>query len=306
MEIHRPAPEQFADVEEFPYDHSFVDVRGATPTDEELRMAYTEAGSGEETFLCLHGEPTWSYLYRTIIPGLTDRGRVVAPDLLGFGRSDRFTDRDAYSVGLHYDALAALIEDLDLTDVTLVCQDWGGLLGLSYAANNPERFARLVPMNTGLPDGTQPIPDVWFDFAEVVETAEDLDAARLIRKGCAREVSDAALAAYRAPFTDEGSKAAMRTFPGLVPKEPDDPGAELLRDAKERLTEWEKPAFVLFGDSDPIFHGARNPMRELIPTASEQPDVWVERAGHFLQEDAGEAVAEHIVEFVDRTPNPGS
>jgi haloalkane dehalogenase len=301
MELFRPAPEQFADVPDFDYDPSYVDVSAATPADEEVRMAYVEAGDGPETFLCLHGEPTWSFLYRKMIPRLADRGRVIAPDLLGFGRSDRFTDRDAYSVDLHYDALAAFVERLDLTDVTLVCQDWGGLLGLSLAAHEPERFSRLVPMNTGLPDGTQPIPDVWFDFAEVVETAEDLDLGRIVDKTLVRDVDDAVLDAYRAPFTTEGSKAAARTFPGLVPEDPDDPGADLLRESKERLAEWGKPAFVLFGDSDPIFHGARDPLRELIPTASEQPDVWVEQAGHFLQEDAGEAVAEHIVEFVDRT-----
>jgi len=301
MELFRPAPEQFADVPGFDYEPSFVDVGAATPADEEVWMSYVEAGDGPETFLCLHGEPTWSYLYRKMLPTLAERGRVVAPDLLGFGRSDRFTDRDAYSVQLHYDALAAFVDELDLTDITLVCQDWGGLLGLSYAAHNPERFARLVPMNTGLPDGTQPIPDVWFDFAEVVETADDLDLGRIVDKALVRDVDEAVLDAYRAPFTTEGSKAAARTFTGLVPKEPDDPGAALLRESKERLAEWEKPAFVLFGDSDPIFHGARDPLRELIPTASEQPDVWVENAGHFLQEDAGEAVAEHIVDFVDRT-----
>jgi haloalkane dehalogenase len=301
MELFRPAPEQFVDVSGFDHEPSYVDVGAATPADEDVRMAYVEAGEGPETFLCLHGEPTWSYLYREMIPTLAERGRVVAPDLLGFGRSDRFTDRDAYSVRLHYDALAEFVAQLDLTDVTLVCQDWGGLLGLSLAAHEPERFARIVPMNTGLPDGTQPIPDVWFDFAEVVETADDLDLGRIVQKARVREVDESVLDAYRAPFTTEGSKAAARTFPGLVPKAPDDPGADLLRESKERLSAWEKPAFVLFGDSDPIFHGARAPLRDLIPTASEQPDVWVENAGHFLQEDAGEAVAEHIVAFVDRT-----
>jgi len=301
MDIFRPAPEQFADVPEFEYDPSYVDVGEATPADEAVRMAYVEAGEGPETFLCLHGEPTWSYLYREMIPTLSERGRVVAPDLLGFGRSDRFTDRDAYSVGLHYDALAAFVESLDLTDVTLVCQDWGGLLGLAYAAHEPERFARLVPMNTALPDGTQPMPDVWLDFAEVVETADDLDLGRIVEKALVRDVDESVLDAYRAPFTTEDSKAAARTFPGLVPQEPDDPGADLFGEAKERLAAWDDPAFVLFGDSDPIFHGARDPLRDLIPTADEQPDVWVENAGHFLQEDAGEAVAEHIVEFVDRT-----
>jgi len=301
MDIFRPDPEQFADVPDFDHDPSYVDVGAATPADEAVRMAYVEAGDGPETFLCLHGEPTWSFLYRRMIPRLADRGRVIAPDLLGFGRSDRFTDRDAYSVQLHYDALAAFVEALDLTDVTLVCQDWGGLLGLSLAAHEPDRFARIVPMNTGLPDGTQPMPDVWFDFAEVVETAADLDLGRIVGQALVRDVDDAVLDAYRAPFTTEGSKAAARTFPGLVPQEPDDPGADLLRASKERLAEWDKPAFVLFGDSDPIFHGARDPLRDLIPTASEQPDVWVENAGHFLQEDAGEAVAEHVVDFVDRT-----
>jgi haloalkane dehalogenase len=301
MDIVRPPADRFADLPGYDYDAHYVDVGDAVGSDDPVRMSYVDEGAGTETFLCLHGEPTWSYLYRKLIPTLADHGRVVAPDLLGFGRSDGFAERDAYTVQRHYDALAALVESLDLTDVTLLCQDWGGLLGLPYATRNQERFARLVPMNTGLPDGTQEMPELWLQFAEMVETVDDLDVARLVDNGCVTQLSADVKAAYNAPFTDEASKAGARTFPGLVPQDPDDPGAEMMAEATEALADWEKPAFVLFGDSDPIFHDTRDPMRDLIPTASDQPDVWVEGAGHFLQEDAGEEIAQRVVDFVDRT-----
>ncbi|NUC71971.1 alpha/beta fold hydrolase [Haloterrigena sp. SYSU A558-1] len=296
----RISEERFADVPDFDYEPEYVDVG-------ELRMAYVETGGSgdggrdEETFLCLHGEPTWSFLYRKMMPILAERGRVVVPDLIGCGRSDRYEDRDAYSVEMHYDALETFVEALDLTNVTLVCQDWGGVLGLPLAVHRPERFARLVPMNTGVPDGTQEMSDRWHEFAEMVATADDLDIGRLVRNGCYRDLSEAVVDAYRAPFPDERHMAAARTFPGLVPTSPDDPGAELMAETQERLGEWEKPAFVLFGREDPITSHDRDPLRQHIPTATEQPDVWIDEAAHFLQEDAGEEIAERIVEFVDRT-----
>ncbi|QCC60292.1 haloalkane dehalogenase [Natrinema thermotolerans] len=292
--------EHFEDVPDFDYEPQYVDVG-------ELDMAYVETGGSEgngdaeETFLCLHGEPTWSFLYRKMMPTLAERGRVVVPDLIGCGRSDRYEDRDDYTVEMHYDALRTFVEELDLTDITLVCQDWGGLLGLSLAAEQPERFARLVPMNTGLPDGTQEMTDTWHAFAEMVATAEDLDIGELVANGCYRNLSEDVIDAYRAPFSDERYMAGARTFPGLVPQSPDDPGADLFADARDRLAEWEKPAFVLFASEDPITADNRDPLRRLLPTASDQPDVWIDEAAHFLQEDAGEEIADRIVEFVDRT-----
>ncbi|THE65928.1 alpha/beta fold hydrolase [Salinadaptatus halalkaliphilus] len=290
---------RFEDVPNFDYEPQYVDVG-------DLRMAYVEAGDGsdgnaEETFLCLHGEPTWSFLYRKMMPTLAERGRVVVPDLIGCGRSDRYEDRDEYTVEMHYSALKTFVETLELTNITLVCQDWGGVLGLPLATHEPDRFARLVPMNTGVPDGTQEMSDRWKEFSEMVATTDHLDIGRLVEGGCYRDLSDDVVDAYRAPFPDDRYKAAARTFPGLVPQSPDDPGAELFAETQDRLGEWEKPAFVLFASDDPITSHDRDPLRHHIPTATEQPDVWIDDAAHFLQEDAGEEIADHIVAFVDRT-----
>ncbi|MFC4542412.1 haloalkane dehalogenase [Halosolutus amylolyticus] len=296
----RISEDRFENLPSFDYDPHYVDVG-------DVRMAYVEAepspeaGDADETFLCLHGEPTWSFLYRKMIPRLADRGRVIAPDLIGCGRSDRYEDREAYTVEMHYDAVETFVAELDLTNVTLVCQDWGGLLGLALAAHRPDRFARLVPMNTGLPDGTQEMPPIWHQFADLVATADDLDVGRLIENGTYNDLSEDVRDAYRAPFPDERYMAGIRTFPGLVPQSPDDPGAELFATARDRLAEWEKPAFVLFAENDPITYANRDPMRHLLPTADDQPDVWIENAAHFLQEDAAEAIADRIVDFVDRT-----
>ena len=305
--------ERFADVPDYDHEPAYVevDVEPADGGDESNpRMAYVdvgpadaggEAGETEETFLCLHGEPTWGFLYRKMIPGLAERGRVVVPDLLGFGRSDKYDRRTAYDYELHYDALADLVGTLDLQNVTLICQDWGGILGLPYATRNEERFSRLVPMNTGVPSGRQEMPDEWEEFRAFVERVEELPIGMLIQNATATELSDDVIAAYETPFHTEAAKAGAREFPDMVPRKGGGDGAEYTRQAARELKEWEKPAFVLFADSDPITSVNRDPLRELIPTASDQPDVWVEGAMHFLQEDAGESIAEEIVAFVDRT-----
>jgi len=294
----RSTPEAaFDGVPDYDYQPRYVTVDA--PGDPE--MAYVETGSGEETFLCLHGEPTWGFLYRKMVPTLAERGRVVVPDFLGFGRSDKYTEREAYDYRLHYDALVDFVETLDLTDVTLVCQDWGGLLGLPVAVNHEQRFARLVPMNTFCPTGEEPMPEAWHDFHDFVESVEELPVGMLVDNATATDLSEAELAAYEAPFPEEELKAGAREWPDMVPRAGGGDGADLTRPAHEKLGEWEKPAFVLFGDSDPITSGARDPLRELIPTADDQPDTWVEGAMHFLQEDAGREIAEQIVAFVDRT-----
>jgi len=293
--------EAFADVTDFDYEPHYVtiDAPGAP------EMAYVDTdpeGEAEETFLCLHGEPTWGFLYRKMIPTLAERGRVVVPDAIGFGRSDKYTDRGDYDYRLHYDATEEFIETLDLTDVTLVCQDWGGLVGLPVAMNNQERFARIVPMNTDCPTGEAEMADEWYDFRDFVEDADPLPIGMLIQNATATELSDEELAAYEAPFPDEEVKAGAREWPDMVPRADGGDGGDITSAAREELGEWQKPAFVLFADSDPITRAARDPLRELIPTADEQPDTWVEGAMHFLQEDAGEEIAEEIVDFVDRTP----
>ena len=300
MSLLRTPEERFSDLPDFGYDPSYVEVDG-------VRMAYVDEGGagGEgdgETILCLHGEPTYSFLYRKMIPRLSEVGRVVVPDFPGFGRSDKYPEVEDYSYELFFDAMAGFVEALDLWNVTLVCQDWGGLVGLPLAAlEMPGRFSRIVPMNTGLPDGTQEPAEEWWEFHDFVAEVEDLPIGTLVANGCATDLPEAVVAAYEAPFPDASYKAGARAWPQLVPTSPDDGGAETLRETREVLRAWEKPAFVLFSDSDPITGGTRDPLRGLIPTASEQPDVWVEGAAHFLQEDAGEIVADHVASFVERT-----
>lgn len=294
MELIRTPEERFDDLPDFDYEPGYVRVG-------EPRMAYLDEGSGEETFLCLHGEPTWSFLYRKMIPGFSSAGRVVVPDFVGFGRSDKYESPDAYSYSRFYEWLKNFVEELDLTNVTLVCQDWGGLLGLPYAVNSEERFDRLVIMNTGLADGTQEMSDEWWDFHDFVEEADDLPIRMFIDEATATDLSEDVLDAYEAPFPDSSYQTGAKAWPLLVPTDPSMDGAQMMGNALEQLAEWTKPAFVLFGDSDPITHDARDPLRELIPTANEQPDIWIENAGHFLQEDQGETIADHIVDFVERT-----
>ena len=301
MSMLRTPEERFSDLPGFDYEPNYVEVDGA-------RMAYVDEGGAsggreaEETILCLHGEPTYSFLYRKMIPRLSEVGRVVVPDFPGFGRSDKYPELSDYDYDLFYDALVGFVEALDLSRITLVCQDWGGLLGLPLAAlEMPERFARVVPMNTGLPDGTQEPAEEWWEFHDFVAEVEDLPIGTLVANGCATDLPDEVVAAYEAPFPDASYKAGARAWPLLVPTSPDDGGAAKLREAQEAFQSWEKPAFVLFSDSDPITGGTRDPLRELIPTASDQPDVWIEGAAHFLQEDAGEEIAERVADFVEQT-----
>jgi haloalkane dehalogenase len=290
----RTPEERFEDLPGYDYEPNYVEVDGT-------RLHYVDEGSGEETFLCLHGEPSWSYLYRKMIPGLSEEGRVVVPDLPGFGKSDKWEEQDDYTFDALYGAVEGFVEELDLTDVTLVCQDWGGILGLPVAAQNPERFARLVPMNTGLQDGSAGMPEEWQQFHDFVEASEELPIGFLISEACYTDIPDDVKAAYEAPFPDASYQAGALELPLRVPTSPDDDGAEEIREAREILSEWDKPAFVLFAENDPITRPAADDLRSLIPTAQDQPEVWVENAAHFLQEDAGERIAEHIVEFVERT-----
>ena len=294
--VHTPE-KRFADLPDYDYPFGRVTVR-----DDGAEMAYVDVeGEGAETFLCLHGEPTWGYLYRKMVPTLRERGRVVVPDFLGFGRSDKYTDREAYGFEMHYDTLRRFVETLDLQGVTLVCQDWGSLLGLPFAVSDqPERFDRVVAMNALLTDGETELTDTWYRFRDMVVEAESLDVSRVVDGGCVTDLPASVRRGYDAPFPDEASKAGAYAWPPMVPQTPEMPGADRHARLREDLADYEKPFFALFGDSDPITEQYRDLFRDLVPTASAEPDVWVEGAAHFLQEDAGEACAEHVVEFVDR------
>lgn len=297
--------ERFEDVSGYDYPHDSVAVNAAG---EAAEMAYVDvaaSGTGgttdEETFLCLHGEPTWGFLYRKMIPTLRQRGRVVVPDFLGFGRSDKYTEVDEYGFEMHYDTLRTFVETLDLDGVTLVCQDWGSILGLPLAVSDqPERFDRIVAMNALLTDGETELPDLWYQFRDMVVETDEFDPGRLVDGACVSDLDDDELAGYRAPFPDEESKAGAYAWPPMVPQNPDMPGADRHARLRDDLREWDKPFFALFSDSDPITGQYRDLFRDLVPTAADEPDVRIEAAGHFLQEDAGEACAEHVVDFVDR------
>jgi haloalkane dehalogenase len=293
--VQTPA-ERFSVLPEYDYEPRLVSVG-------EPDMAYVDVdGDGDETFLCLHGEPTWGFLYRKMIPRLRERGRVVVPDFVGFGRSDKYDSVEEYSYEMHADTLATFVDELDLTGVTLVCQDWGSILGLPLAVSKqPARFDRVVAMNALLCDGETDLPQVWHQFKDMVVTADDLDVARVIDTGCVNDLSPAVADAYRAPFHSEAAKAGAYAWPPMVPREPGDAGIEEHRQLAADLADYETPFFALYSDADPITEAFRDRFRDLVPTAGEQPDVWVDDAGHFLQEDAGEACADHIVEFVDRT-----
>jgi haloalkane dehalogenase len=262
------------------------------------RLAYLDEGEGDPVLL-LHGEPTWSYLYRKVLPPVAEVARVVAPDYLGFGRSDKPTDPDWYSYDRHAASIRSLVEALDLRRLTIVVQDWGGPIGMRIAAEAPDRVDRLVVLNTAI--GAGRMPEVWLRFRELMRhVGTDIQPSRLVEISCARAVAEDVLAAYDAPYPDAASKAGVVAFPEHVPTEPDHPNAPALMRVRDAMAQWEKPALVLFGDSDPIFPpAAAERMAELIPGAG--PAELVADAGHMVQEDAGEEVGERIARFLRET-----
>ncbi|MFR9752463.1 haloalkane dehalogenase [Nocardia sp. 004] len=301
MKTLRTPDERFADLPDFPYSPQYAEVpdgEGGT-----LRMAWIEDGPADaDPVLMLHGEPTWSFLYRRMIPILVAAGhRVICPDLVGFGRSDKPADVEDHTYARHVEWVRALVFDkLDLNRVTLVCQDWGGLIGLRLAAEHPDRFSNIVAANTGLPSGDISMPEVWLQFREIIRTVPTIDVGQFVRSGCLRPVSDAVIAAYNAPFPDDSYSAGPRAMPGLVPTTPEDPAAAANRAAWATLCESPTPMLVAFSDSDPITGGMAPIFQREMRGAGGYEHPVVDNAGHFLQEDAGETLAGHIVEFLGK------
>ena len=289
MDVYRTPDQRFAGLPGYPFQPRYVDQTG-------LRMHYVDEGSGAPVLL-LHGEPTWAFLYRKMIPQLSRVARVVAPDYFGFGRSDKPTRLEDYSYDFHYGSIERLADALDLRDATIVVQDWGGPVGLRLAVEHPERVARLVILNTGIGAGRAPSPE-WLRFREFVRrVGSDLVPGQLVRLSCLTDPGDEVIEAYNAPFPTPESKAGVLAFPELVPTEIDHPSAAKMLEVRAGLESWERPALVLFSDSDPIFSTvAAEHLAARIPGAG--PAETIAGASHFLQEEKGEEIADRILRFL--------
>ena len=303
MDILRTPEERFENLVGYPFAPHYAevpDLDGGT-----LRMHYLDEGPADgEVVLLLHGEPSWSYLYRTMIPVLAAAGcRVIAPDLVGFGRSDKPAQRTDYTYERHVEWLRSLVFGaLDLHGVTLVCQDWGGLLGLRLVGEHPDRFARVVAANTFLPTGDRHPGEAfiaWQTFSQEVET---FPTGFIINGGCVGDLTPDVIAGYDAPFPDETYKEGARQFPLLVPTSPDDPAAAPNRAAWKVLEQFDRPFLTAFSDSDPITGGSDAVLQARIPGTRGQPHTTIAGGGHFLQEDRGPELAAVVNDFIARTP----
>ena len=302
MQALRTPDDRFANLPDYPFQPNYIEVddtEGGT-----LRLHYVDEGTkGAPVVLMLHGEPTWSYLYRKMIPIVVKAGyRVIAPDLIGFGRSDKPSLRTDYTYQRHVDWIRALLTQLELKEITLVCQDWGGLIGLRLVAEQPEQFARVVAANTMLPTGDFPLGETFFKWQKLSQDIPVFATANIIQGGCTMAMQPEVLAAYDAPFPDESYKEGARQFPMLVPATPDDPATPANRKAWESLMRFKKPFLTAFSDKDPITAAGAPVLRKLIPGCEGQAHTTIENGGHFLQEDQGEKLAEVVVAFIQANP----
>jgi haloalkane dehalogenase len=265
-----------------------------------MRMHYVDEGPRDgAVILLLHGEPSWSYLYRFMIPPLRDAGfRVIAPDLIGFGKSDKPVNKKDYSYASHVGWMTAFVEALQLTDITIFCQDWGSLIGLRVAAENEQRFARIALGNGGLPTGDQPMPKAFRMWQTFARFSPWFPIGRIIQSATITELSADVVAAYDAPFPSAKYKAGARAFPTLVPTRPDDPASEANRAAWKTFKRWEKPFLTTFSNRDPITRGWEKVWQERVPGAAGIEHVKIRNAGHFLQEDKGPELAGALIKFI--------
>ena len=293
IEFLRTPDNRFENLKDYPFSPHYVEVDG-------LRMHYVDEGEKHAaTVLMLHGEPTWSYLYRSIIPPVVDAGfRAIAPDLIGFGKSDKPVRREDYTYQRHVDWIKGLIASLDLKEIILVCHDWGGLIGLRVAGEQPEKFSRIIACNTFLPTGDIPAGDAFMRWRDFSQTVPEFDIGDIVRRGCKNNPEPGVIAAYNAPFPDDRYKAGARQFPVLVPISSEDPATVPNRKAWEGLFAWKKPFLTAFSDSDPITRNADIFLQQAIPGTKGQPHTTIKNAAHYLQEDNPAALAAAIVGFL--------
>ena len=303
METLRTPDARFDGLPDWPFSPHYTEIDDGDGG--RLRVHHVDEGPADAPpVLCMHGEPSWAYLYRHMIPVFAAEGhRVVAPDLVGFGRSDKPVDQSEYTYARHVEWMTAWLEQVDLSDITLVCQDWGGLIGLRLATAMPERFSRLVVANTGLPTGDRPPTEAFLNWQRFSQEVEQFDSGMIVQMGTTTPLSDEVVAAYNAPFPDDASTAGARRFPLLVPTSPEDPAAEANRAAWTVLESWERPVLTAFSDSDAITKGGERVFQHKVPGAAGQAHTSIEGGGHFLQEDRGPELARVVIDFIDSTPS---
>ncbi|MDH3614588.1 MAG: haloalkane dehalogenase [Gammaproteobacteria bacterium] len=294
MKVLRTPDDRFLHLPGYDFEPHYVEVS-------DLRMHYVDAGPAHaDPVLLLHGEPSWSYLYRKMIPPLANAGhRVIAPDLIGFGKSDKPASQGDYSYASHVDWMRRFVEALDLTGITLFCQDWGSLIGLRVAAGHQHRFARIALGNGGMPTGDEIFPRAFRIWRAFAKWSPWFPIGRIIQSGTINELSKEEVAAYNAPFPSRQYKAGTRAFPTLVPTDPDNVASEDNRRAWDMLSRFEKPFLTTFSNRDPITRGGERPFQERVPGAKNQPHTKIRNAGHFLQEDKGEELAEILISFIE-------
>lgn len=290
----RTPDECFKDVQDFPFEPHYAEVDG-------LRVHYLDEGprDGKPIFL-MHGEPSWCYLYRKMIPVLVKEGfRCLAPDLIGFGKSDKFDDRNKYTYQHHVDIMNGWFRGLGIDKpAALFGQDWGGLVGIRMLIDNRDKFDRLIVANTGLPTGDQKVPPAFAKWLEFSQNTPVFHVGGIIKGGCASKLAPEVIAAYDAPFPAEPYKEGARIFPALVPISADNPASEANRKGWEVLKAWPGKVLTLFSDKDPVTAGGHKPFQKLLPGAEGQPHETIENAGHFLQEDKGEEVAAKVAAWL--------
>lgn len=301
MEALRTPDDRFTGLADYPFSPNYLmvdDTEGGT-----LRVHYLDEGPAKANpVLVMHGEPSWSYLYRNMIPRFTAAGhRVVAPDLIGFGKSDKPTRREDYTYQRHVDWMTSVLQQLDLQNITLVCQDWGGLIGLRLLAEMPERFDRVVVANTALPTGDQPMGDAFESWRAFSQEVPEFPAGKIVYGGTITKLTEAEIAAYDAPYPDESYKEGARQFPMLVPSRPDDPASEANRAAWKVLRGLKTPMLTAFGADDKVMAGIDQVFQKLVPGAAGQEHVVLPNAGHFLQEDVGDELADLTNAFIAKT-----